>query len=150
MKLALAAGIALALITAAASGQVYRWTDEDGNTHFGDAPPGANTQRVQPQAAPADPGEAQRRRLETQRQLREFERQDREAARQRELQRRQQALQQRLDEIDSRSNQRMCQFYQDRIENARSELRRGYTADRGRTLRQRIERDQREAREYCR
>ncbi|MCG5494414.1 DUF4124 domain-containing protein [Ectothiorhodospira variabilis] len=145
-----AASLALALVAASAQGQVYRWTDEDGNVHFGDAPPGAGTERLQPQTAPVDPTEVQRRRLETQRQLQEFERQDREAARQRELQQRRRALQQRFDEIDARSDQRMCQFYQDRIEDARNEMRRGYSAQRGRVLRQRIERDQREASRYCR
>lgn len=145
-----AAGVVLALLATSANGQIYRWTDEDGNVHFGDAPPSARTERVEPKTAPLDSAEVQRRRLETQRQIREFERQDREAARQRELERRQRALSERFDEIDSRSDERMCQLYQDRIEDARSEMRRGYSAQRGRVLRERIERAQRDARRYCR
>lgn len=150
MKRVFAAGVVLALLATSANGQMYRWTDEDGNVHFGDAPPSAGTERVQPRVAPADPADAQQRRLETQRLMRDFERQDREAARQREAERRQRALRERFDEIDSRSDERMCQLYQDRIEDARNEMRRGYSAHRGRVLRERIERAQRDAGRYCR
>jgi hypothetical protein len=150
-KKACVAGLALTLVATAASGQVYRWTDEHGNKHFGDAPPTANTERVRPQTTPVDPIEAQQRRLETQRQIREFERRDQQAARQREAQRRQQATQRRFDEIDENYNRRMCTIYTDRIEDIRRSLRSGYSSpDRGRDLRTRLDRAQRDAREYCR
>lgn len=34
------------LATQAAAGGVYRWTDDDGNVHFGDRPPSADTEKT--------------------------------------------------------------------------------------------------------
>jgi flagellar biosynthesis GTPase FlhF len=45
---AIAFALALVLIGASATavGQIYKWTDEEGNVHFGDKPVGEDTERV--------------------------------------------------------------------------------------------------------
>ena len=43
--------------TSAAAGTIQKWVDEDGNVHYGDAPPvSAKTKEVRVQSAPSDPG----------------------------------------------------------------------------------------------
>ena len=41
------------------AGAIKKWVDEDGNVHYGDAPPSsAKTQDIRVQAAPSNPGKA--------------------------------------------------------------------------------------------
>ena len=56
---AFAACIALALPLAVA-GEIYKWTDAEGNVHYGDRPSGAaNEERVPISSAPTDPARVQ-------------------------------------------------------------------------------------------
>ena len=53
--------IVLALLASmpAYAGAIKKWVDEDGNVHYGDAPPtSAKTQDIRVQAAPSNPGKA--------------------------------------------------------------------------------------------
>jgi uncharacterized protein DUF4124 len=53
--IAVVAGCLLLWGSAAAQGKLYRWTDKDGNVHYGDVPEGGNAQQVDPHAlAPSD------------------------------------------------------------------------------------------------
>ncbi len=41
------------------AGTIHKWVDEEGNTHYGDAPPvSAKTEGVRVQSAPSNPGKA--------------------------------------------------------------------------------------------
>lgn len=41
------------------AGSIHKWVDEDGNVHYGDAPPvSAKTEGVRVQSAPSNPGKA--------------------------------------------------------------------------------------------
>lgn len=45
--------------TALTAGSIQKWVDEDGNVHYGDAPPtSAQTESVHVQPAPTNPGKA--------------------------------------------------------------------------------------------
>lgn len=60
-RMILTGSLMLALSATAMAGQVYKWVDENGNTHFGAQPPEGreattiNTNVPQPKAAPAKP-----------------------------------------------------------------------------------------------
>lgn len=54
--------MALGIALAAAGGEIYRWTDEQGNVHYGDRPAGAGAEAVEVAPAPAtQPGADERR-----------------------------------------------------------------------------------------
>lgn len=59
----LAIAVALTLAAAAAgtavAGDIFKWTDEDGNVHFGDRPEGEDTERLAIQSKPTDPAHVQ-------------------------------------------------------------------------------------------
>ena len=45
------------LTTSIQAGSIHKWVDEDGNVHYGDAPPvSAKTESVRVQSAPSNPG----------------------------------------------------------------------------------------------
>jgi hypothetical protein len=47
----------LMVATSASAGAIKKWVDEDGNVHYGDAPPiSAKTENVRVQSAPSNPG----------------------------------------------------------------------------------------------
>ena len=51
--------LTLFLSTSLAAGSVQKWVDEDGNVHYGDAPPtSAKTESVHVQPAPTNPGKS--------------------------------------------------------------------------------------------
>lgn len=60
--LAIAVALMLAVTTAgtAAAGDIFKWTDEEGNVHFGDRPDGGEeTEKVAIQSRPTNPGRVQ-------------------------------------------------------------------------------------------
>ena len=58
---AIAHVLLLALIAAgtAAAGEIYKWTDEEGNVHFGDRPDGEEPEKVAIQSRSTDPARVQ-------------------------------------------------------------------------------------------
>ncbi len=58
---AIAVALMLAMTAAgtAVAGDIYKWTDEDGNVHFGDRPLGEEPERVAIQSKPTDPARIQ-------------------------------------------------------------------------------------------
>ena len=58
---AIAITLMLAMATAgtAIAGDIYKWTDEDGNVHFGDKPIGEQPERLAIQSKPTDPAKIQ-------------------------------------------------------------------------------------------
>ena len=51
--------LTLFLSTSLTAGSIQKWVDEDGNVHYGDAPPtSAKTESVHVQPAPTNPGKA--------------------------------------------------------------------------------------------
>jgi len=49
----------LAVSTSLHAGSIHKWVDEDGNVHYGDAPPIKTTsENVRVQSAPSNPGKA--------------------------------------------------------------------------------------------
>ena len=66
-----------------ATGEVYKWVDEDGNVHFGDRPQADDAQVIDPKPAPPASTGARQRYERTQRVLEAFtaERKEREDAR---------------------------------------------------------------------
>jgi hypothetical protein len=58
---AIAITLMLAMATAgtAIAGDIYKWTDEDGNVHFGDKPIGAQPERLAIRSKPTDPAKIQ-------------------------------------------------------------------------------------------
>ena len=58
---AIAITLMLAMATAgtAIAGDIYKWTDEDGNLHFGDKPIGEQPERLAIQSKPTDPAKIQ-------------------------------------------------------------------------------------------
>jgi len=49
--------IPVLLSASAMAGSIHKWVDEDGNVHYGDAPPvSAQTESVRVQSAPTNPG----------------------------------------------------------------------------------------------
>jgi len=47
----------LMVSTSLSAGTIQKWVDENGNVHYGDAPPvSAKTEKVRVQSAPTDPG----------------------------------------------------------------------------------------------
>jgi len=59
--LAIAAALMLAVTAAgtAAAGDIFKWTDEDGNVHFGDIPAGQESEKVAIQSRPTNPARVQ-------------------------------------------------------------------------------------------
>ena len=59
--LAIAVALMLAVTTAgtAAAGDIFKWTDEDGNVHFGDRPLGEDPEKVAIQSRPTNPERVQ-------------------------------------------------------------------------------------------
>lgn len=54
---AIAVALMLAVTAAgtALAGEIYKWTDEEGNVHFGDHPGGEEPERLEIQSRPTDP-----------------------------------------------------------------------------------------------
>jgi len=51
--------LSLIFSTSVFAGSIQKWVDEDGNVHYGDAPPvSVNTEQVRVLGAPSDPGRA--------------------------------------------------------------------------------------------
>ena len=51
--------LTLMLSTSLSAGSIHKWTDENGNVHYGDAPPiTAKTEGVRVLSAPSNPGKA--------------------------------------------------------------------------------------------
>jgi hypothetical protein len=51
--------LTLFLSTSLSAGSIHKWVDDDGNVHYGDAPPvSAETEGVRVQSAPSNPGKA--------------------------------------------------------------------------------------------
>ena len=49
--------LVLAVSSSLHAGSIQKWIDEDGNVHYGDAPPvSARTEDIKVQSAPSDPG----------------------------------------------------------------------------------------------
>jgi len=59
--LAIAVALTLAVTTAgtAIAGEIYKWTDEDGNVHFEDRPAGEEPERLAIRSKPTDPARVQ-------------------------------------------------------------------------------------------
>ena len=59
--LAIAVALMLAVTTAgtATAGDIFKWTDEDGNVHFGDRPLGEDPEKVAIQSRPTNPERVQ-------------------------------------------------------------------------------------------
>jgi len=59
--LAIAVALMLAVTTAgtAVAGDIFKWTDEDGNVHFGDRPLGEDPEKVAIQSRPTNPERVQ-------------------------------------------------------------------------------------------
>ena len=59
--LAIAVALTLAVTTAgtAVAGEIYKWTDEDGNVHFEDRPAGEEPERLAIRSKPTDPARIQ-------------------------------------------------------------------------------------------
>ena len=59
--LAIAVALTLAVTTAgtAVAGDIYKWTDEDGNVHFEDRPAGEEPERLAIRSKPTDPARVQ-------------------------------------------------------------------------------------------
>ena len=57
--IAVALMLAMTAAGAAVAGEIYKWTDEDGNVHFGDRPAGENPERLAIQSKPTDPAKIQ-------------------------------------------------------------------------------------------
>jgi hypothetical protein len=60
-KLAIATVSMLALVAAhsAIAGDIYKWTDAEGNVHYGDRPAGEQPERVAVESQPTDPARIQ-------------------------------------------------------------------------------------------
>lgn len=58
-KKAIALLLTLAMAGAAGAGQIYKWTDEEGNVHFGDKPAGEDSERVAIQSRRTNPSRVQ-------------------------------------------------------------------------------------------
>ncbi len=58
---AIAVALMLAVTAAgpAAAGDIFKWTDEDGNVHFGDVPVNAESEKVAIQSRPTNPARVQ-------------------------------------------------------------------------------------------
>jgi hypothetical protein len=51
--------LTLFLSTSLSAGSIHKWVDDDGNVHYGDAPPvSVKTEGVRVQSAPSNPGKA--------------------------------------------------------------------------------------------
>jgi hypothetical protein len=51
--------LTLFLSTSLSAGSIHKWVDDDGNVHYGDAPPvSVKTEDVRVQSAPSNPGKA--------------------------------------------------------------------------------------------
>ncbi len=59
--LAIAVALMLAVTAAgtAVAGDIFKWTDEDGNVHFGDVPVSAESEKVAIQSRPTNPARVQ-------------------------------------------------------------------------------------------
>ena len=51
--------LAMAMAGTAIAGDIYKWTDEEGNVHFGDRPLGEQPERLAIQSKPTDPAKIQ-------------------------------------------------------------------------------------------
>ncbi len=57
--IAVALMLAVAAAGPAAAGDIFKWTDEDGNVHFGDVPVSAESEKVAIQSRPTNPARVQ-------------------------------------------------------------------------------------------
>ena len=55
----IATTLMLAMAGTAIAGDIYKWTDEEGNVHFGDKPLGEQPERLAIQSRPTDPAKIQ-------------------------------------------------------------------------------------------
>ena len=71
----LAAVLALALASAFASAEVFKWVDANGDVHYGDRPPaaGVDSRSMPPPPAPAEDADHEQRSLKQRRLLEAFE-----------------------------------------------------------------------------
>lgn len=97
-RLLLLMGMSLSLISTAGAG-IYRWVDEQGKVHFGDAPP-AGQEPESLEAAPApDPGDVERSREALDRLLKKQQRSAAKRARQAETRRQEKDATERASEM---------------------------------------------------
>ena len=59
LSFAIALMLAIAVAGAAYAGDIYKWTDEEGNVHFGDRPETETSERLAIQSRPTDPARIQ-------------------------------------------------------------------------------------------
>jgi len=109
--------LVLSLLSFSAFAQVYKWTDENGNTHFGTQPPPGTQQQVdiRPASGNSSSGAAE---SDIIRQARELERRKQAEA----LSRSQQEYRKQLGGISERTDKRpdyVCTGAEDRLESAR-------------------------------
>ncbi len=59
LAIAVALMLAVTAAGAAVAGDIFKWTDEDGNVHFGDVPVSAESEKVAIQSRPTNPARVQ-------------------------------------------------------------------------------------------
>ncbi len=59
LAIAVALILAVTAAGAAVAGDIFKWTDEDGNVHFGDVPVSAESEKVAIQSQPTNPARVQ-------------------------------------------------------------------------------------------
>jgi hypothetical protein len=140
-KLCVAFAMLLPITTLA---EIYRWTDASGQVHFGDRPPpgseliGTDTESGIAAGDGLRPGE------------RALLKQIEQSKKSRTTQDGNDATASRKATERAQRDEKACLRLQRRIDDAESELRSGYTASRGETLRKRIKRDREDLRADCR
>jgi hypothetical protein len=79
------------LLSAPASAGVYKWTDAQGNVHFGDRPPAQGAEQIKvPKSSPSTPAPDSMERLRTQQRMLEIYREDRDKEKQAKAEKRRQ------------------------------------------------------------
>lgn len=139
------------------SAQVYKWTDENGVTHFGSQPPPGQNESVdatnpppsgsRPEAAPESDIIRQARKLEQQKMREAQER----------AEKRLQRTRSRISELESEANERpsyVCQGIKDRLELLNEDMeelkRQGYSISEKNRLDRRIKREEMHRDNLCR
>ena len=143
--------LALAMIVASfsASAQVYKWTDENGVTHFGNQPP-AGQRNEQVEVRAPEPGRPSAGQSSIARQV---ERMERERD-QRRLERARDSLDRQRQESSQSSSDRVCQNAKDRLKNYERRWddikRQGYTISQQNRWEARIQREKDHVANICR
>lgn len=140
----------LFLLTSAAYGEVYKWTDADGKVHYGDKPPvQIPIEQLDVDISPVN-GSASGLRASEQRLLERIEKAEERAAKNRRDKAKQAAQEHQRQTLNDSKKRQLCESYRERVDKVQQQLRSGYSVSKGRKLHRKLRDYAKQIRRDCR